>query len=111
MSRTSNALTGVGIAGAGIGTVLTGLALWNLARSTGRSHYTVIYDNRGQPVGVAPSNDTAPVVDPILGDLVNCTLTISNDNATEIIAIPCSIATSFTPEAVYLSSARLWDCS
>ncbi|PZC84462.1 hypothetical protein B5X24_HaOG205036 [Helicoverpa armigera] len=99
MSRTGSALTGVGIAGAGIGTVLTGLALWNLARSTGQHHHTVIYDNRGQPVAVAPSNDTAPVADSILADLVNCSLTISNDDKTEVLAIPCSIATSFTPEA------------
>lgn len=99
VSRTGSALTGVGIAGAGIGTVLTGLALWNLARSTGHHHNTVIYDNRGQPVAVAPNNSTTPVVDPILGDLVNCTLTIDSENATEVLAIPCSIATSFTPEA------------
>ncbi|CAH0604747.1 unnamed protein product [Chrysodeixis includens] len=100
VSRTGSALTGVGIAGAGIGTVLTGLALWNLARSTGRSHHTVIYDNRGQPVAVAPGNDTsAPAADSILADLVNCSLTISNDDKTEVLAIPCSIATSFTPEA------------
>ncbi|XP_045782914.1 trithorax group protein osa-like isoform X1 [Maniola jurtina] len=99
VGRTGSALTGVGIAGAGIGTVLTGLALWNLARSTGSHHHTVIYDNRGQPIAVAPDNSTAPAVDPILGDLVNCTLTIDNENATEIIAIPCSIATSFTPDA------------
>lgn len=99
MSRTGSALTGVGIAGAGIGTVLTGLALWNLARSTGHHHHTVVYDNRGQPVAVAPSNDTAPVADSILADLVNCSLTISNDNKTEVLAIPCSIATSFTPDA------------
>lgn len=99
VSRSSNVLKGVGIAGAGVGTILTGLALWNLARSTGQHHHTVIYDNRGQPVAVAPNNSTDPVVDPILGDLVNCTLTISTDNATEILAIPCAIATSFTPEA------------
>ncbi|CAG4989487.1 unnamed protein product [Parnassius apollo] len=99
MSRTGSALTGVGIAGAGVGTILTGLALWNLARSTGHHHHTVIYDNRGQPVAVAPSNNTQPIADPILGDLINCTLTISNDNATEILAIPCAIATSFTPDA------------
>ncbi|XP_075969653.1 uncharacterized protein LOC142972429 [Anticarsia gemmatalis] len=99
MSRTGSALTGVGIAGAGIGTVLTGLALWNLARSTGRSHHTVIYDNRGQPVAVAAGNDTTPVADSILSDLVNCSLTISNDDKTEVLAIPCAIATSFTPEA------------
>lgn len=99
VSRTGSALTGVGIAGAGIGTVLTGLALWNLARSTGRHHHTVIYDNRGQPIAVAPENSTAPVVDSILADLVNCTLSINNDNTTEVIAIPCSIATSFTPDA------------
>lgn len=98
-SRTSTALKGVGIAGAGVGTLLTGLALWNLARSTGQRHHTVIYDNRGQPVGVAPNNNTEPVVDPILGDLVNCTLTIKSPNATEILGIPCAIATSFTPEA------------
>lgn len=99
VSRSSNVLKGVGIAGAGVGTILTGLALWNLARSTGQHHHTVIYDNRGQPVAVAPNNSTDPVVDPILGDLVNCTLTISTDNATEVLAIPCAIATSFTPEA------------
>ncbi|XP_014370263.2 uncharacterized protein LOC106720193 [Papilio machaon] len=99
MSRTGSALTGVGIAGAGVGTILTGLALWNLARSTGHHHHTVIYDNRGQPVAVAPGNSTEPIVDPILGDLVNCTLTISNDNVTEVLAIPCAIATSFTPDA------------
>ncbi|XP_063359475.1 uncharacterized protein LOC134648831 [Cydia amplana] len=98
-SRTSSALKGVGIAGAGVGTLLTGLALWNLARSTGHHHHTVIYDNRGQPVAVAPNNSTEPVVDPILGDLVNCTLTISSPNATEVLGIPCAIATSFTPEA------------
>lgn len=95
--RAGTALTGVGIAGAGVGTLLTGLALWNLARSTGHRHHTVIYDNRGQPVAVAPDNSTA--IDPILGELVNCTLTISNVNATEVLAIPCAIATSFTPEA------------
>ncbi|CAH2086411.1 unnamed protein product [Euphydryas editha] len=99
VSRTGSALTGVGIAGAGIGTVLTGLALWNLARSTGHHHHTVIYDNRGQPIAVAPENSTSPVVDSILADLVNCTLTINSDNITEVIAIPCSIATSFTPDA------------
>lgn len=99
MSRAGSALTGVGIAGAGVGTILTGLALWNLARSTGHQHHTVIYDNRGQPVAVAPGNSTEPVVDPILGDLVNCTLTINNNNVSEILAIPCAIATSFTPEA------------
>lgn len=99
VSRSSNVLKGVGIAGAGVGTILTGLALWNLARSTGQHRHTVIYDNRGQPVAVAPNNSTEPVVDPILGDLVNCTLTISTDNATEVLAIPCAIATSFTPEA------------
>lgn len=99
VSRTGSALTGVGIAGAGIGTVLTGLALWNLARSTGNNRHTVIYDNRGQPVAVAPGNDTAPVEDSILDNLVNCSLTISSDNKTEVLAIPCSIATSFTPEA------------
>lgn len=99
VSRSSNVLKGVGIAGAGIGTILTGLALWNLARSTGHHHHTVIYDNSGQPVAVAPNNSTDPVVDPILGDLVNCTLTVSTDNATEVLAIPCAIATSFTPEA------------
>lgn len=99
LSRGGSALTGVGIAGAGVGTLLTGLALWNLARSTGNHRHTVIYDNRGQPVAVAPSNSTEPVVDPILADLVNCTLTISNSNATEVLAIPCAIATSFTPDA------------
>ncbi|XP_032513620.2 uncharacterized protein DDB_G0275275-like [Danaus plexippus] len=99
VSRSGNVLTGVGIAGAGIGTVLTGLALWNLARSTGHHHHTVIYDNRGQPIAVAPDNSTTPVVDPILSDLVNCTLTINNGNTTEVLAIPCSIATSFTPDA------------
>lgn len=99
VSRGPSMLAGVGIAGAGVGTILTGLALWNLARSTGRSHHTVIYDNRGQPVAVAPDNGTEPAVDSILGDLVNCTLSISNDNATEVLAIPCSIATSFTPNA------------
>ncbi|XP_072944031.1 uncharacterized protein [Epargyreus clarus] len=100
VSRTSSALTGVGIAGAGVGTILTGLALWNLARSTGRHHHTVIYDNRGQPVAVAPDNNsTATAMDSVLGDLINCTLTISNGNVTEILAIPCAIATSFTPEA------------
>lgn len=99
VSRSGSALKGIGIAGAGIGTVLTGLALWNLARSTGRSHHTVIYDNRGQPVAVAAANDTATVADSILADLVNCSLTISNDDKTEVLAIPCSIATSFTPEA------------
>lgn len=99
VSRSGSALMGVGIAGAGIGTVLTGLALWNLARSTGKQHHTVIYDNRGQPVGVAADNDTAPVADSILADLVNCSLTINNDEKTEVLAIPCSIATSFTPDA------------
>ncbi|CAH2073789.1 unnamed protein product, partial [Iphiclides podalirius] len=99
MSRTGSALTGVGIAGAGVGTILTGLALWNLARSTGHHHHTVIYDNRGQPVAVAPGNSTEPVVDSVLGDLVNCTLTITNNNVSEILAIPCAIATSFTPDA------------
>lgn len=99
MSRSGSALTGVGIAGAGVGTLLTGLALWNLARSTGHRHHTVVYDNRGQPVAVSPANNTTGGADSILGDLVNCTLTISNGNATEILAIPCSIATSFTPEA------------
>lgn len=99
VGRSSNVLTGVGIAGAGVGTILTGLALWNLARSTGQHRNTVIYDNRGQPVAVAPANGTQPAVDPILGDLVNCSLTISTDNATEVLAIPCSIATSFTPDA------------
>ncbi|KAJ8725693.1 hypothetical protein PYW08_003876 [Mythimna loreyi] len=99
VSRSGNALMGVGIAGAGIGTVLTGLALWNLARSTGKQHHTVIYDNRGQPVAVAADNDTAPVADSILADLLNCSLTISNDDKTEVLAIPCSIATSFTPDA------------
>lgn len=99
MSRSGSALKGIGIAGAGIGTVLTGLALWNLARSTGRQHHTVIYDNRGQPVAVAAANDTTAVADSILADLVNCSLTISNDDKTEVLAIPCSIATSFTPDA------------
>ncbi|XP_026495289.2 uncharacterized protein DDB_G0283357-like [Vanessa tameamea] len=99
VSQTRSALTGVGIAGAGIGTVLTGLALWNLARSTGRHHHTVIYDNRGQPIAVAPENSTTPVSDPFLANLVNCTLTINTDNGTEVLAIPCSIATSFTPDA------------
>ncbi|XP_050345652.1 RNA-binding protein FUS-like [Nymphalis io] len=99
VSQTRSALTGVGIAGAGIGTVLTGLALWNLARSTGRHHHTVIYDNRGQPIAVAPENSTTPVSDPFLDNLVNCTLTINNGNTTEVLAIPCSIATSFTPDA------------
>ncbi|CAG4910660.1 unnamed protein product [Colias eurytheme] len=99
MSRGSS-LAGVGIAGAGIGTILTGLALWNLARSTGHHHHTVIYDNRGQPVAVAPVNGTdTSASDSLLADLVNCTLTISTDNATEVLAIPCSIATSFTPDA------------
>lgn len=98
-SRTGSALTGVGIAGAGVGTLLTGLALWNLARSSGHSHHTVIYDNRGQPVAVAPANDTAVPVDPMLANLVNCSLTISNDNATEILSIPCAIATSFSSDA------------
>ncbi|KAJ0180576.1 hypothetical protein K1T71_003980 [Dendrolimus kikuchii] len=99
VSRTRSALTGVGIAGAGVGTLLTGLALWNLARSTGQHHHTVIYDNRGQPVAVAPANNTDPVVDPMLANLVNCTLTISNGNTTEILAIPCAIASSFSPDA------------
>ncbi|XP_053625651.1 hornerin-like [Plodia interpunctella] len=99
VSRTSSALKGVGIAGAGVGTLLTGLALWNLARSTGQHHHTVIYDNRGQPVAVAPANDTEPVEDSFLKDLVNCSLTISNDNATEVLAIPCAIASSFSPDA------------
>lgn len=99
VSRTSSALTGVGIAGAGVGTLLTGLALWNLARSTGHHHHTVIYDNKGQPVAVAPANNTDPVVDPMLANLVNCTLTITNGNTTEVLAIPCAIASSFTPEA------------
>lgn len=99
VSRSGSALKGIGIAGAGIGTVLTGLALWNLARSTGNTHHTVVYDNRGQPVAVAPGNDTAPAVDSILGDLSNCSLTISNDDKTEVLAIPCAIATSFTPDA------------
>lgn len=100
VSRSSSVLKSAGIgAGVGLGTILTGLAIWNLARSTGNRHHTVIYDNRGQPVAVAPNNSTEPVVDPILGDLVNCTLTISTDNATEVLAIPCAIATSFTPEA------------
>lgn len=100
VSRSGSVLKGVGIAGAGIGTVLTGLALWNLARSTGRQHHTVIYDNRGQPVAVAPDNSTNPAeTDSILADLVNCTLTIDNGNSTEVLAIPCAIATSFTPDA------------
>ncbi|XP_028156722.1 PE-PGRS family protein PE_PGRS18-like [Ostrinia nubilalis] len=99
VSRSGSALRGIGIAGAGVGTILTGLALWNLARSTGHHHHTVIYDNRGQPVAVAPANGTEPVIDPILKDLVNCTLTISGENSTEVLAIPCAIATSFTPEA------------
>ncbi|XP_041977348.1 flocculation protein FLO11-like [Aricia agestis] len=99
VGRSGSTLAGVGLAGAGIGTVLTGLALWNLARSTGHHHHTVIYDNRGQPIAVAPDNSTVPVVDPILGDLVNCTLTITNDEKSEVLAIPCSIATSFTPDA------------
>ncbi|CAB3224626.1 unnamed protein product [Arctia plantaginis] len=99
VSRAGSALTGVGIAGAGIGTVLTGLALWNLARSTGHNHHTVIYDNRGQPVAVAPANDTTVTTDSFLADLVNCSLTISNDIKTEVVAIPCAIATSFTPES------------
>ncbi|XP_059056952.1 filaggrin-2-like [Achroia grisella] len=99
VSRTSSALKGVGIAGAGIGTLLTGLALWNLARSTGRHHHTVIYDNRGQPVAVAPANDTSSPDESFLKDLVNCSLTISNENATEVLAIPCAIASSFSPEA------------
>lgn len=98
-SRTGSALTGVGIAGAGVGTLLTGLALWNLARSSGHTRHTVIYDNRGQPVAVAPANDTATPVDPMLANLVNCSLTISNDNATEILSIPCAIASSFSPDA------------
>lgn len=99
VSRAGSALTGVGIAGAGIGTVLTGLALWNLARSTGHNHHTVIYDNRGQPVAVAPANDTAGTTDSFLADLVNCSLTITNDIKTEVLAIPCAIATSFAPES------------
>lgn len=99
VSRSGSALKGIGIAGAGVGTILTGLALWNLARSTGHHHHTVIYDNRGQPVAVAPANGTEPAIDPILKDLVNCTLTISGENSTEVLAIPCAIATSFTPEA------------
>ncbi|XP_026758104.2 atrophin-1-like [Galleria mellonella] len=99
VSRTSSALKGVGIAGAGVGTLLTGLALWNLARSTGRHHHTVIYDNRGQPVAVAPANDTSSPDDSFLKDLVNCSLTISNENTTEVLAIPCAIASSFSPEA------------
>lgn len=99
VSRKGSVLTGVGIAGAGIGTVLTGLALWNMARSTGRDHHTVIYDNRGQPVAVAPGNDTNSEADSILANLSNCSLTISNDEKTEVLAIPCSIATSFTPDA------------
>ncbi|CAF4771279.1 unnamed protein product [Pieris macdunnoughi] len=99
VSRSGSTLAGVGLAGAGIGTVLTGLALWNMARSTGHHHHTVIYDNRGQPIAVAAENGTVSAEDPILRDLVNCTLTISSINATEVIAIPCSIATSFTPDA------------
>ncbi|VVC99264.1 unnamed protein product [Leptidea sinapis] len=99
VGRSGSSLAGVGIAGAGIGTILTGLALWNLARSTGHHHHTVIYDNRGQPVAVAPANGTAPPVDSILGDLENCTLSINTENSTDVIAIPCSIATSFTPDA------------
>ncbi|XP_013195929.2 hornerin-like [Amyelois transitella] len=99
VSRTSSALKGVGIAGAGVGTLLTGLALWNLARSTGHHHHTVIYDNRGQPVAVAPANNTEPVEDSFLKDLVNCSLTISSDNVTEVLAIPCAIASSFSPDA------------
>lgn len=99
VSRTGSALTGVGIAGAGVGTLLTGLALWNLARSTGNRHHTVIYDNRGQPVAVAPANDSSPANDSFLSDLVNCTLTISGEKATEVLAIPCAIATSFSPDA------------
>lgn len=99
VSRSGSPLTGIGIAGAGVGTILTGLALWNLARSTGRQHHTVIYDNRGQPVAVAPGNDTDPAVDSILKDLANCSLTISTENSTEVLGIPCAIATSFTPEA------------
>ncbi|CAH0406452.1 unnamed protein product [Chilo suppressalis] len=98
MSRPGSGISGLGLAGAGIGTVLTGLALWNLARSTGQHHHTVIYDNRGQPVAVAPANGTDPAVESILKDLVNCTLTISSDNSTEVLAIPCAIATSFTPD-------------
>lgn len=92
-------LAGVGIAGAGVGTILTGLALWNMARSTGKTHHTVVYDNRGQPVAVAPDNSSASETDSILADLVNCSLTISNGNNTEVLAIPCAIATSFRPDA------------
>ncbi|KAM3963112.1 uncharacterized protein ACR2FA_002880 [Aphomia sociella] len=99
VSRTSSTLKGVGIAGAGVGTLLTGLALWNLARSTGHRHHTVIYDNRGQPVAVAPGNDTSAPDDSFLKDLVNCSLTISTENSTEVLAIPCAIASSFSPEA------------
>ncbi|KOB66080.1 Uncharacterized protein OBRU01_22477 [Operophtera brumata] len=98
MSRSGSALTGVGIAGAGVGTLLTGLALWNLARSTGNRHHTVVYDNRGQPVAVAPDTNE-PEANSMLADLVNCTLTISNDEKTEVLAIPCAIATSFSPDA------------
>lgn len=98
MSRGS-ALTGVGIAGAGVGTLLTGLALWNLARSTGNRHHTVVYDNRGQPVAVAPDNNNQAEANSMLADLVNCSLTISNDDKIEVLAIPCAIATSFTPDA------------
>lgn len=99
MSRPGSALTGVGIAGAGVGTLLTGLALWNLARSTGNHKHTVIYD-RGQPVAVAPAdNSSSNSMDSLLGDLANCSLTISSRNATEVLAIPCAIATSFSPEA------------
>ncbi|GBP56425.1 hypothetical protein EVAR_90096_1 [Eumeta japonica] len=99
VSRSSSALTGLGIAGAGVGTILTGLALWNLARATGNHRHTVIYDNRGQPVAVQPNNETSSAIDSWLTDLVNCSLTISNTNKTEVLAIPCAIATSFSPEA------------
>lgn len=98
MSRSGSALTGVGVAGVGVGTLLTGLALWNLARSTGNRHHTVVYDNRGQPVAVAPGNDETEA-NSMLADLVNCTLTITNDDKTEVLAIPCAIATSFSPDA------------
>lgn len=99
MGRSSSALTGVGLAGAGVGTLLTGLALWNLARSTGNRHHTVVYDNRGAPIAVEPQNKEDTGIESILGELINCTLTIDTGNATEVLAIPCSIATSFSPEA------------
>lgn len=99
MSRSGSALTGVGIAGAGVGTLLTGLALWNLARSTGNRHHTVVYDNRGQPVAVAPENNNQSEANSMLADLVNCSLIVSNDEKTDVLAIPCAIATSFTPDA------------